>query len=223
VERIDLYQFHWPDETGTPVEYSWEEMVRLYDAGKIRALGVCNFDVGLLEICARIRPVDSLQTPLSLIRRQSALIEIPWCADHGTGVLAYSPLQSGLLSGAFSAARIDRLAADDWRRNAPDFQPPQLGRNLALARALQEVARRHDVPVPAVAVAWAARWPGVTGAIVGARAPRQVDDWILGATLELSVSDLADIAATIKRTHAGEGPATPEAVEAWHWEAEVQE
>jgi aryl-alcohol dehydrogenase-like predicted oxidoreductase len=222
VDQIDLYQFHWPDEGGTPAEYSWEEMVRLHDQGKIRALGVCNFDVGLLEVCAHIHPVDSLQTPFSLIRRQAALTEIPWCAEHGTGVLAYSPLQSGLLSGAFSAARMAHLAPDDWRRDSPDFQPPQLGRNLALARALQEIARRHAVAVPAVAVAWAARWPGVTGAIVGARSPRQVDDWIAGATLELSPGDLADIAAAIKRTGAGEGPTTPEDVEAWRWEAEVQ-
>lgn len=153
LERIDLYQFHWPDEAGTPVEYSWEEMIRLREEGKIRAMGVCNFDVGLLAICARLRPVESLQTPLSMIRRDAALAEIPWCAEHGTGVLSYSPLQSGLLSGAFSTARMKRLAPDDWRRASPEFQPPRLGRNLALAHALRGIARRHHVKVPAVAVA----------------------------------------------------------------------
>lgn len=222
VGRIDLYQIHWPDEAAVPVEYSWAEMIRLREEGKIGAMGVCNFDVGLLEICAARRPVDTLQTPLSLIRRDSALTEIPWCAEHGTGVLAYSPLASGLLSGGFSEGRMARLAADDWRRAAPEFQRPRLGRNLALAHALRPIARRHGVSVAAVAVAWVTHWPGVTGAIVGARAPHQVDDWVAGAALELSPADLAYIAAAIKRTGAGEGPASPQDVEAWQWEVGVQ-
>ncbi len=223
VERIDLYQFHWPDELDTPVEYSWEAMIRLRDEGKIAAMGVCNFDIGLLAICARIRPVDSLQTPFSMIRRNAALVEIPWCAEHGTGVLGYSPLQSGLLSGAFSASRMKQLAPDDWRRDAPEFQPPRLERNLALAAALKEVARRHQVQVPAVAVGWAARWPGITGVIVGARTPQQLDDWIPGATLDLSSVDLDTITGAIKDTGAGEGPPSPEDAEEWRWEVEVQE
>ena len=223
VERIDLYQFNWPDEFGLPVEYSWAEMIRLQEAGKIRAIGVCNFDAGLLAICAERRPVDSLQTPFSLIRRAAALDEIPWCIDHGTGVLAYSPLASGLLSGAFSEARMQRLAADDWRRAAPEFRQPRLGRNLALAQALRPIARRRGVSIAAVAAAWATRWPGVTGAIVGARAPHQVDDWIAGAMLELGSEELAEITAAIKHTGAGVGPASPQDVEAWQWEVGVQE
>lgn len=223
VARIDLYQFHWPDDNGVPVEYSWEEMTRLREAGKIRAAGVCNFDVGLLTLCAQLGPVGSLQAPFSLIRRDAALTEIPWCVEHGTGVLAYSPLASGLLSGAFSEARMKRLASDDWRRTAAEFQQPRLGRNLELADALRPIARRHGTSVAAVAVAWAARWPGVTGAIVGARAPHQVDDWIAGATLELAPTDLDDIAAAIRRSGAGEGPACPQDVEAWQWEVGVQE
>jgi len=222
VERIDLYQFHWPDEATVPVEYSWEAMTRLQDAGKIRAAGVCNFDVGLLTICAKTHTVDSLQTPFSLIRRDAALTEIPWCVEHGTGVLAYSPLASGLLSGAFSETRMKRLARDDWRRTAVEFQQPRLGRNLALAQALRPTALRHSTSVAAVAVAWAARWPGVTGAIVGARAPHQVDDWIAGATLALAPGDLDEITAAIKRSGAGEGPACPQDVEAWQWEVGVQ-
>lgn len=223
VEQIDLYQFHWPDDTGTPIEYSWEEMGRLLDEGKIRAAGVCNFDVGLLAICGQLRHVDSLQAPFSLIRREAALAEIPWCAQRGTAVLAYSPMQSGLLTGAFSAARMKRLARDDWRRTCPEFQPPRLGRNLALAHALRPIARRHRVKVAAVAVAWTTSWPGVTAAIVGARAPRQVEDWIKAATLELSAEDMAELAAAIRETRAGEGAACPEDVETWQWEVGVQE
>ncbi len=223
VERIDLYQFHQPDDTGTPIEYSWEAMIRLLDEGKIRAAGVCNFDVGALAICGRLHHVDAIQAPLSLIHRDAALAEIPWCAERGTAVLCYSPMQSGLLTGAFSAARMKRLAPDDWRRTSPEFQPPRLGRNLALAHTLRPIARRHGVKVGAVAVAWTTSWPGVTGAIVGARAPRQVSDWIEAATLELSGEDMAELAVAIRDSKAGEGPARPEDVETWQWEVGVQE
>jgi aryl-alcohol dehydrogenase-like predicted oxidoreductase len=137
IERIDLYQFHWPDETGVAVEDSWTEMVRLVDEGKVRAAGVSNFDVPLLERCEAIRHVDSLQPPFSLIRRRAAAQEIPWCATHGTGVIVYSPMQSGLLTDRFSAERMKAMSADDWRRRAPDFNPPRLGRNLALRDALR--------------------------------------------------------------------------------------
>src|SRR5688572_458749 len=109
VERIDLYQFHWPDEAGTPVEDSWAGMARLVDEGKVRAAGVSNFDVGLLERCESIRHVDSLQPPFSLIRRKAAEHEIPWCAAHGTGVIVYSPMQSGLLTERFSEERVKAL------------------------------------------------------------------------------------------------------------------
>jgi aryl-alcohol dehydrogenase-like predicted oxidoreductase len=132
VERIDLYQFHWPDETGTAVEDAWGAMVRLVEEGKVRAAGVSNFDVTLLERCEGSRHVDSLQPPFSLINRAAARREIPWCAAHDAGVICYSPMQSGLLTDSFTAGRVASLAADDWRRHAPDFQPPRLGRNLRL-------------------------------------------------------------------------------------------
>src|ERR1700719_921681 len=117
VQRIDLYQFHWPDETGTPVEDSWSEMGRLIEQGKIRLAGVCNFDVPLLERCEAIRHVDSLQPPFSLIHREAAAREIPWCAEHKTGVICYSPMQSGLLTDTFTAQHVARFAEDDWRRH----------------------------------------------------------------------------------------------------------
>jgi aryl-alcohol dehydrogenase-like predicted oxidoreductase len=175
VERIDLYQFHWPDETGTPVEDSWAAMTRLIEEGKVRAAGVSNFDVPLLDRCEAIRHVDSLQPPFSLINRAAAEREIPWCASHDTGVICYSPMQSGLLTDRFTADRVSSLAKDDWRRHASEFQQPNLGRNLALRDALRKIASRHDTSVSAVAIAWTLAWPGVTGAIVGARTPAQVD------------------------------------------------
>ena len=146
VERIDLYQFHWPDETGTRVEDSWAEMARLVEQGKVRAAGVSNFDVGLLERCESIRHVDSLQPPFSLIRRRAAEAEISWCAAHDTGVIVYSPMQSGLLTDRFTEERVRTFPEDDWRRRSADFLPPKLGRNLAApgwTAAHRGAARHH--------------------------------------------------------------------------------
>jgi aryl-alcohol dehydrogenase-like predicted oxidoreductase len=206
VDRIDLYQFHWPDETGTPVEESWGEMSRLVDEGKVRLAGVSNFDVALLERCEAIRHVDSLQPPFSLIRRDAAQHEISWCADHGTGVICYSPMQSGLLTDTFTAERVAAFAPDDWRRRSPEFQQPNLGKNLALRDALEPIAKRHGTTVAAVAVAWVIAWPGVTAAIVGARSPAQVDGWVQAARVSLTLEDLEEIAAAVERTGAGTGP-----------------
>jgi len=209
VERIDLFQFHWPDETGIPVEESWGALVKLVEQGKVRAAGVSNFDVALLERCRSVRHVDSLQPPFSAIRRGVAAAEIPWCAAHRTGVIVYSPMQSGLLTDAFSEERMQALAADDWRRRAPEFQPPKLQRNLALRDALEPIAKGKGVSVGALAVAWTLAWPGVTGAIVGARSPGQVDGWIGAADLRLDAAELDAIAAAIGRTGAGAGPVRP--------------
>jgi aryl-alcohol dehydrogenase-like predicted oxidoreductase len=208
-ERIDLYQFHWPDAVGTPIEESWAAMARLVDEGKLRAAGVSNFDVALLERCEAIRHVDSLQPPFSLIRRAAADAEIPWCAQHGTGVICYSPMQSGLLTDRFDEARVAGLADEDWRRRSAEFRPPRLERNLALRDALRPIARRHGTTVSAVAVAWTLAWPGVIGAIVGARSARQVEGWIGGAALELNAADLDEIAAALEGTGAGSGPTRP--------------
>jgi aryl-alcohol dehydrogenase-like predicted oxidoreductase len=206
VERIDLYQFHWPDATGTPVEESWAEMARLIQEGKVLAGGVSNFDVERLERAERIHHVDSLQPPFSLIHRQAAADVIPWSAEHGTGVIVYSPMQSGILTDTFSRERVERMAAEDWRRRNPEFREPLVSRNLALRDALKPIASRHGVSVGAVAVAWTLSWPGVSGAIVGARSPEQVDGWIAAGNLTLEVRDLAEIAAALERTRAGSGP-----------------
>jgi aryl-alcohol dehydrogenase-like predicted oxidoreductase len=208
-QAIDLYQFHWPDQIGTPLADSWGAMMRLQDEGKVRYIGVSNYDARLLERCARLRRVQSLQPPFSMIRRDVAAGDIPWCAANDTGVIVYSPMQSGLLTDGFSAERVAALPADDWRRRGPHFQEPNLSRNLALRDALAPLARKHGVPVAAVAVAWTLAWPGVTGAIVGARGPKQVDGWIAAAGMRLDADDLAAVAAAIERTGAGSGPARP--------------
>lgn len=209
VERIDLYQFHWPDETGTPIEDSWGAMVRLIEEGKVRAGGVSNFDVELLERCEAIRHVDSLQPPFSLIHREVAAEEIPWCASRGTGVICYSPMQSGLLTDSFAAERVLSLADDDWRRRSADFQQPAIGRNLGLRDALRPIAKRHGTSVSAIAIAWNLSWRGVTAAIVGARAPEQINGWIGGASVRLKPQDLEEIESAIRRTRAGSGPSRP--------------
>jgi aryl-alcohol dehydrogenase-like predicted oxidoreductase len=209
VEAIDLYQFHWPDQTGVAVEDSWGEMLRLVEEGKVRWAGVSNYDVALLERCAALSPVTSLQPPFSMIRRDVGGAEIPWCAARGTGVIVYSPMQSGLLTDSFTADRVAALAPDDWRRRSPEYQPPRLERNLALRDALRPIAERHGVSTAAVAVAWTLAWPGTTGAIVGARRPRQVDGWLAAAGLRLDEADRSAIAAAIAETGAGSGPVSP--------------
>jgi aryl-alcohol dehydrogenase-like predicted oxidoreductase len=209
VERIDLYQFHWPDETGVPVEDSWNELGKLIVEGKIRAAGVSNFNVALLDRCEAVRHVDSLQPPFSMINRAAAENEIPWCSRHNTGVICYSPMQAGILTETFSQARVERMSEDDWRRKSPQFQAPKLSANIALRDALRPIAQRHGVSVSSVAVAWTIGWPGVTGAIVGARTPAQVDGWIQAASVQLTAEDFSEISAAIGGTGAGVGPSLP--------------
>ena len=209
VERIDLYQMHWPAEDGTLLEDYWGTLLQLKEEGKVRAVGLSNHDFAQLEAAERLGHVDTLQPPFSAIRREVAAAELPWCAAHRTGVIVYSPMQSGLLTGAFSVTRATQLGADDWRSRSPDFTGQGLRRNLALADALRPIAERHGATVAAVAVAWTLAWPGVTGAIVGARSPAQVDGWIGAASLDLTDADLNDVAAAILRTGAGTGPIRP--------------
>jgi aryl-alcohol dehydrogenase-like predicted oxidoreductase len=206
VERIDLYQFHWPDEGGVPMEDSWDTMTRLVEQGKVRAVGVSNFSVELLERCETRRHVDSLQPPFSMIKRDVAGAQLPWCAAHGTGVISYSPMQSGILTDTFSADRVATFAPDDWRRRGLEFKSPNLERNLVLRDALKPIAAKHQTTVGAVAIAWVLTWPGVTGAIVGARSAEQVDGWLPAASLVLDSQDLDDITGAIERSGAGTGP-----------------
>jgi aryl-alcohol dehydrogenase-like predicted oxidoreductase len=209
VERIDLYQFHWPDESGVAVEDSWATLLELIDEGKVRAGGVSNFDVGLLERCEAIGHVGTLQPPFSLIKRSAGGDVIPWAAGHATGVIVYSPMQSGLLTGRWSAQRTADLHAGDWRAKDPEFTSPRLERNLALAAALEPIAQRHGVGVAAVAIAWTLAWPGVSAAIVGGRSPAQVDGWLPAAGLRLTDADHLAITVALEQTAAGQGPITP--------------
>ena len=209
VERIDLYQMHWPAADGTPVEDYWQAFVDLKREGKVRAIGLSNHDIFQLEAAAGIGNVDAIQPPFNLIHREAADDVLLWAREHEAGVIVYSPMASGLLSGAFTAGRAARLDPGDWRAGHPDFAGLALPANLALADALRPVAERHGVTPAAVAIAWTLAFPGVTGAIVGARRPGQVDGWLPAANLELKDDDLADIAAAIRAAGAGTGPASP--------------
>jgi aryl-alcohol dehydrogenase-like predicted oxidoreductase len=212
VDHIDLFQFHWPDGGNVQVEDSWGEMGRLIEQGKVRAGGVSNFDVPLLERCEKIRHVDSLQSPFSLIDRRAGAELAPWCAENGTGLICYSPLQAGLLTDTFSAERLALMDGRDWRRwhiDFPHFTSPALQTNLALRDRLRPIAARHDATVASVALAWLLSWPGVTGAIVGPRSADQVDGWIGAGSLVLTEADLDEIEVALIELEAGSGPTRP--------------
>ena len=208
VDAIDLFQVHWPPDDGAPLEDYWVAMLQLKEEGKVRAAGLSNHKVDQLEAAEALGHVDTLQPPFSAIRRGQAP-EIAWCAAHSTGVVVYSPMQAGLLTGKFSVERVDQLHEDDWRARDAQFKGERLASNLALADAIAPIAERNGVTVAAVAVTWVLAWPGVTGAIVGARSPSQVEGWLPAARLELSPEDLEEIAAAIESTGAGEGPTRP--------------
>ena len=214
VERIDLYQMHWPAEDGTPLEVYWETLLDLKKEGKVRAVGLSNHDAKQLEAAEKLGHVDTLQPPFSAIRRGAGGLEIPWCEAHLTGVIVYSPMQSGLLTGSFSEQRAASLPANDWRSRDAEFKGAALQRNLRVAEVMRNIAERRRTTTGAVAVAWTLAWPGVTGAIVGARGADQVDGWIDAATLSLTPSELDEIAAAIDRSGAGAGPSRPAAADA---------
>ncbi len=209
VETIDLLQIHWPPRDGTEIEEYWGKLTELKRSGKVRAIGLSNHEVKALERAEKVGHVDTLQPPFSALARDAAGAELPWSAAHETGVIVYSPLQSGLLTGAFSTARVASLPADDWRRDSADFQSPAVERSLAFVEAIRPIAERHGTSVSAVAIAWTLVWPGVSGAIVGARAPAQIDGWIDAATLQLTKEDIDDIAGALRSTGAGSGPRHP--------------
>ena len=208
VERIDLYQMHWPSGDGTPVEEYWQALLDLKKQGKIRAAGLSNHSVAQLEAAEKLGHVDTLQPPFSAIKREVGDKELTWCHAHGTGVIVYSPMQAGLLTGAFSKERVAKLPKNDWRSRDVEFTQ-NLEKNLAVAAAMEKVAQRYNVSTATVAVAWTLAWPGVTAAIVGARAPKQVDGWLAAATLNLTPADMAEIGAVITQSGAGTGPAKP--------------
>jgi aryl-alcohol dehydrogenase-like predicted oxidoreductase len=209
VQRIDLYQLHWPVDDHEIVEQAWHTLGELCREGKIRWAGVSNFSTTLLERCTRIRALDSVQSPLSLLNREAAGSELPWAAEHGVAAVIYSPLESGLLSGRFSLERLAALPADDWRRSRARFQSPQVERAFELVERLRPIASRLGVSLVELAIAWTLHWPAVGGAIVGARSPRQVEGWIGAADLTLGEDVLGQIEAILTQIRAGDGPPRP--------------
>ncbi len=206
VERLDLLQAHWPTWDTTPLEESWATMAALVDEGKARFIGLSNFTADDLRACEAIRHVDTFQPQLNLLVREAVSDTLPVCAEQGTGILVYSPMRSGLLTGGFSAARVTGLPADDWRASCDDFLEPKLSQNLALVERLKPIAARVGVTLAELSIAWALTWPQVTAAIVGARRPEQVDGWVRAGDVALEDKDLDDIAAAIVETGAGSGP-----------------
>jgi aryl-alcohol dehydrogenase-like predicted oxidoreductase len=205
VETIDLYQVHWPrwaaqaEPSPGSVAEAWQTLADLQQQGKLRHIGASNFTVEDLETAGRIAPVASLQPPYSMLRRAIEAEVLPYCEDHGIGVLVYSPMQSGLLTGAMTRERISTLAASDWRRNNKEFQEPQLSRNLALVEVLRAIGTRHGRTPGEVAIAWTLRHPAVTAAIVGGRSARQVDGVVGAMDFRLSAPELDEIERALPR------------------------
>lgn len=192
IDAIDLYQIHWPIPE-EDIEQGWAALAELKEQGLVRHIGVSNFSVEQVRRVQQVAPVETLQPPYSLVDREYEGDLLPFAEREGIGVIVYSPMASGLLTGAMTHERIANLPDDDWRRRDPRFQEPHLSRHLALVERLKEVADRHGVTAGAVAVAWVLRNPAVDGAIVGARRPRQVDPITVAADFELDETDLATI------------------------------
>lgn len=197
VETIDLYQIHWPTDDIDDIAAGWATLADLQREGKVRWIGVSNFSVAEMERARAIESIASLQPPYSPLRRGIEDGVLPYCREHGIGVIVYSPMQSGLLSGTMTKERAAALPASDWRSRAPEFHEPKLSANLELVERLRAIGARHGASPGEVAIAWTLRDPVVTGAIVGARSPAQVDGWIGAAALKLSEEELAEIEAAI--------------------------
>ena len=197
VDVIDLYQIHWPPEDNGPaLEESWQTMATLQKEGKVRWIGVSNHNVSQLQRCEKIAPVTSLQPPYSLIRRQIENEILPHCERRGIGVIVYSPMASGLLTGAMTRERIASFPEDDWRRNNPEFREPRFSKNLELVERLRKVSVRYNTTPGAIAIAWTLRLPAVTGAIVGARNAQQAEGVMRAGEIKLTPQDIAEIEGT---------------------------
>ena len=192
VEAIDLLQIHWP-QPDEDIEEGWATLAALKDEGKIRYIGVSNFSVAQMERAMAIAPITSLQPPYSLLERGIEADVLPFCHKHNIGVIGYSPMESGLLTGTMTRERIASLPEGDWRRNNRDFKEPALTRNLELVELLKVIAARHNAAPGEVAIAWVLRHPAVTGAIVGLRRAGQAKGVVGGASLILSPDDLIEI------------------------------
>jgi aryl-alcohol dehydrogenase-like predicted oxidoreductase len=194
VDTIDLYQVHWP-EPAEDLEEGWGALAKLREEGKVRWIGVSNFNAGQMERCRAIAPVTSLQPPYSAVSPEIEKETLPYCQEHGIGVIVYSPMKSGLLTGTMTKERVAAFPADDFRRRALAFQEPNLTRNLALADKMKEIAARHGRSAGEVAIAWTLRHPAVTGAIVGMRSAAQARGVLGALEFRLSEAEIAEIGA----------------------------
>jgi len=192
VETIDLYQIHWP-KPDEEIEEGWAVMADLKREGKVRWIGVSNFSVAQMERALKIAPITSLQPPYSMINRNVEPEILPFCLKHGIGVINYSPMHSGLLTGAMTKERVQALPADDFRRRAKNYQEPQLSRNLQIAEFLKTIAARHNVSPGVVAIAWTLHNPAVTAAIVGGRSAKQVEGVSPALSFRLTETEYAEI------------------------------
>lgn len=190
-DTIDLYQIHWPMDTG--IEAAWETLVRLREEGKVRHIGVSNFNTQQMDAIAGIAPVTSLQPVYSLVNPSVGAEILPYCLANNIGVIVYSPMGSGLLTGSMTRERVEAFPENDWRRRSRYFHEPDLSRNLAIAEVLKEIGKRHGCTAGAVAIAWTLRNPAVTGAIVGGRSAAQVEQTAGAGEIRLTESDLHDI------------------------------
>jgi aryl-alcohol dehydrogenase-like predicted oxidoreductase len=197
VEAIDLYQIHWPNPEGE-IEEGWETLARFKKQGKVRYIGVSNFNVEQIKRVQKIAPVTSLQPPYSLLNRTVETEILPFCQKNNIGVINYSPMVSGLLTGKMTRERIASLPADDWRKRSPNFNEPRLTRNLQLVELLREIGNRHGVEPGVVAIAWTLRHPAITAAIVGARRPDQIAGVLPAASFNLSQEEAEQIEAFLK-------------------------
>ena len=194
-DAIDLYQIHWPTDNPADIDEAWAALAHLQQQGKARWIGVSNFDVSQLQRAQATAPVTSLQPPYSLIRREVEAAILPFCQAQGIGVIVYSPMASGLLTGAMTRERAANLPADDWRRLNPEFSEPRLSQNLALVERLRAVGTRRGCSPGAAAVAWTRRHPAVTGAIVGARSAAQVDGIMSSGAFDLDPAEITELEA----------------------------
>jgi len=195
VDVIDLYQIHWP-EPDEDIEQGWTEMARLKDEGKVRYIGVSNFTVEQMKRAQKIAPITSLQPPYSIVSPEVEESLLPYCQENGIGVIVYSPMKSGLLTGKMTRERIASLPEDDFRKRTPPFNEPALTRNLAIVDKIREIGTAHGRSPGEVAIAWALRHPAVTAAIVGFRSPAQVDGVIGAAEFRLTEEEVDRISGT---------------------------
>jgi aryl-alcohol dehydrogenase-like predicted oxidoreductase len=192
IDEIDLYQLHWP-EPDEEIEEGWASVGELIEAGKVRYGGVCNFSLEQLQRVQPLHPITTLQPPYSMLKRDIEPGIVPWCEAHQVGIIAYSPMQAGLLTGKFTVDRAFNLPENDWRKRSPFFQEPQLSENLRVVDRLRPIAERQGVTVAQLSLAWVLRLPAMTAAIAGARGPGQVEETVRAGEIRLPQDVLEEI------------------------------